>query len=72
MCCLLCVSGTEAEFSAELMVHFSGLENLDKPGALVFSKILVCLDCGSSRFTIPAAKLALLAQATPQVKPQCV
>jgi hypothetical protein len=46
MCCLLCVSGTEAEFSAELMVHFSGLENLDKPGALVFSKILVCLDCG--------------------------
>ena len=64
MCCLLCVSGTEAEFSAELMVHFSGLENLDKPQVLLFPRLLVCLDCGFSRFRTTETELALLAGGT--------
>ena len=65
MSCQSCASGREKEFAAEINIHFSGLKNLDKPGVLVFPKILVCLDCGFSRFTAPEAALALLAQATP-------
>jgi hypothetical protein len=34
--------------------------NVDKPPWL-FPKLLVCLDCGSSRFSVPEKELALLA-----------
>jgi len=63
MPCLLCGSNTEAEFTAEMVVHFSfsGSKNLNKPGVWVFPKVLVCLDCGISQFTIPESELALLA-----------
>jgi hypothetical protein len=62
MSCLSCASGNQAEFSAEMIIHFSGLKNLDKPGVWVFPKLLVCLDCGFSRFTTPESELALLAR----------
>jgi hypothetical protein len=51
MSCQLCGSGNETELAAEMIIHFSGLRNLDKPGVWVFSKLLVCLDCGCSHFT---------------------
>jgi hypothetical protein len=47
-------------------IHFSGLRNIDYPGLLVFPHILVCLECGSSRFTIPETELALLAMCSPK------
>jgi hypothetical protein len=50
----------EAEFTTEIMIHFSGLNNIDKPGVLLFPKALVCLDCGFSRFTILGTDVALL------------
>jgi hypothetical protein len=55
------------EFVAEMIIHFSfsGLKDLDKPGVWVFPKVLVCLDCGSSQFTVPESELALLATGTP-------
>jgi hypothetical protein len=62
MYCALCESSNQAEFTTEVMIHFSGVKNIDKPGVLVFPKVLVCLDCGSSRFTIPGTDLALLAE----------
>lgn len=49
------------EFSAEMLVHLGGLKNLNKSGVCVFPKVLVCLDCGFSQFTVPQADLALLA-----------
>ena len=60
MSCLLCRSGNFAEFSAEINLHFSGLKRLDKPSVLVFPRVLVCLDCGFSRFTTPETELDLL------------
>lgn len=60
MSCSSCTSGNQAEFAAEINIHFLGLENLDKPSVFVFPKIFVCLDCGCSRFTIPEAELARL------------
>ena len=64
LCCLLCSSGNEAEFTAEVNVHFPGLKNLDKPSVFVFPKLFICLDCGFSRFVTPKTDLALLARGT--------
>lgn len=51
MSCLSCASDHQAEFPAEMIIHYSGLENLDRCGVWVFTNILVCLDCGFSSFT---------------------
>jgi hypothetical protein len=61
MFCLLCGSGNQAEFTAEMLIHFCGLKNIDKPSIGLFPKLLVCLDCRSSQFTVPESELALLA-----------
>jgi hypothetical protein len=44
-----------------MIIHFSGLKNLDKSGVWVFPKLLVCLDCGYSHFTVPERELASIA-----------
>jgi hypothetical protein len=54
---LLCASDNQAEFSAEIHIHFCFRKNLDKPGIFVFPKVLVCLNCGFSPFTIPETEL---------------
>ncbi len=61
MPCLLCGSGNEAELTGEIVIHFSGLKNLDKPGVWVFPNLLVCLDCGFLQSTVPAPELTFLA-----------
>jgi hypothetical protein len=63
MFCLLCASANPGEFGTEILVHFPGLKNLDKPPVWVFSKLSVCPDSGFSRFTTPDGKLAILAGA---------
>jgi hypothetical protein len=68
MSCLLCGSGNEAELVSEMIIHFSGPKNLDKPGVWVFSNVLVCLDCGSSHFTVPKTELASIAKDTREDK----
>ena len=65
MPCLSCASNYQAEFTAEMIIHFSGIKNLDKPGVWVFPKLLVCLDCGFSPFTVPETELPLLANLAP-------
>jgi hypothetical protein len=65
MSCPACKLDNQMEFSAEMMVHHSGLKNLDNSGVMLFPKLLVCLDCGFSQFTVPKAELALLASDSP-------
>jgi len=65
MSCLLCASTNQTEFSTEMMVHFSGIRNWDNPGVMLFPKLLVCVSCGFSQFTVPKAELALLASDSP-------
>jgi len=60
MSCKLCSSANEAAFTAEMMIHFSGRKHLKNPGVLTFSEMLVCLDCGSTRFRIAETELNLL------------
>jgi hypothetical protein len=60
MSCTLCFSENTLEFSTEMMIHFSGRKHLVNPGVLTFPSMQVCLDCGSTRLTIPETELALL------------
>lgn len=60
----LCTSDKESESVAEMLIHFSGLKNVDKPGVFVCARTLVCLVCGFSRLTVPRPELALLAAGT--------
>jgi hypothetical protein len=61
MYCPSCGSHAQAQFTAEINIHFSGLRNIDRPGLLVFPELAVCLECGYSRFTTPATELSMLA-----------
>jgi hypothetical protein len=70
MSCFSCTSRNEAEFAAEVNVHFPGCQEFGQPGIFVFPKVLVCLDCGFSRFTTPDKELALLQAVPRQAEPQ--
>ncbi len=65
MACLLCASGNQAKFSGEMIIHYSGLKNLGRPGARVFPKFLVCLDWGFSWFNVLKPELRMLAAGSP-------
>ena len=65
MSCLSCRSSNQAEFPAEMLIHFGGHKNLDKPGVWMFPRLLVCLDCGFLQSTVPAAELGLLTAGSP-------
>jgi len=60
MACRSCGSGNQTEFGAEICIHFPGLKNLEKPAVMVFPKLLVCLECGFTQFTLPETELLLL------------
>jgi hypothetical protein len=60
MPCVMCASKNQAEFPAEMNIHFNGSVNLTKPSVWVFPILLVCLDCGFSHLVVPKARLALL------------
>jgi hypothetical protein len=64
MSCVYCRSFKQAELTAEMLIHFPGLKNLDKPALWLFPKLLVCLDCGCSHFTVPGTELGSIAQGT--------
>jgi hypothetical protein len=70
MHCELCRSGNQAEFTAEMMIHFSGLMDIDHPGVPAVPRIAVCLDCGFSRFVMPQAELARLRRRRATSDPQ--
>jgi hypothetical protein len=69
MSCVSCASHNEKEFPTEVCIHFESPEDLSRPGVLVFPKLVVCLDCGFSRFTTPEAELVLLGFSIPRFKP---
>ncbi len=64
MSCRSCHSGNQSNFGSELCIHFPGLKGLDKPLVWSFPKLVVCLDCGFTEFTIEKAELRALAEGT--------
>ena len=63
MRCLSCQSRNQVEFSAEINIHFPIREYLDTRSILAFPKVVVCLDCGATKFMLPEAELRLIRQA---------
>jgi len=64
MACGRCASSNQKEFPAEICVHLPDLSDLTSPPVLLFPKLLVCLRCGFTEFTLPEGELSLLAQNT--------
>ena len=62
--CKRCSSEHQDSFNGELAIHFAGLKGLDKPIVWVFPKLLVCLTCGFTEFTVPERELRALADGT--------
>ena len=70
MVCQSCHSSDCGEFSAEINIHFPGMEGLTKQTVWVFPSLQVCLRCGTAEFAISGAPLRALADGIdePQAK----
>jgi hypothetical protein len=64
MVCKQCSSDRQSSFTSEVAIHFPGLKGLEKPVVWVFPKLVVCLKCGDTQFTIPEKQLRVLTQGT--------
>lgn len=60
MVCKSCQSENQRRLFGELAIHFPGLDGLHKPIVWVFPKLVICLDCGLTEFTIPQTDLSRL------------
>jgi hypothetical protein len=60
MTCRSCQSAKQAELFSEILIHFPGLKNIDKPAVWLSPRLLVCLDCGASQFMVPEQQLAMI------------
>ena len=65
MTCKACHSDKQRVFNGETAIHFPGLDGLDKPIVWVFPKLVVCLHCGFTEFTVPERELQVLEQGSP-------
>jgi len=53
--CASCGSNNQAECPTEMSIHIR--RNPGQPGILLFPKVLICVDCGFSQFTVPENEL---------------
>jgi len=60
--CKSCRSDNRFAFNGEVAIHYPGLNGLDKPIVWVFPKLLVCLHCGFTEFSIPETELRMLSK----------
>jgi len=60
MPCKKCGSEHQAEYGSEINVHSPASNDLEKEALLIFPKLLVCLKCGFTEFTLSESELPLL------------
>ncbi len=65
MACKSCSSENQRKVRSEMIVHFSGLKNLEQPPILVSPALLVCIDCGFTELDLPKTTLCQLAKGFP-------
>jgi len=65
MRCEKCASNSQRTFLAELTTCFKEIQNLRREPVYITQDISVCLDCGHTEFTFPAAELERLKQSVP-------
>lgn len=64
MPCKKCGSEHLAEYGSEINVHSPVHNDLNNEALLLFPKLLVCLKCGFTEFTLSESELPLLANRT--------
>lgn len=64
MPCKKCGSERQAEYGSEINVHSPAHNDLDSEPLLLFPKLLVCLKCGFTEFTLSESELPLLSNRT--------
>jgi hypothetical protein len=62
--CKSCQSLRRETFNGEIAIHFSGIAGLKKPVVWTFPRVVVCLDCGFTEFSLPARELHVLVNGT--------
>jgi hypothetical protein len=60
MPCKECHSEYQREYTSEINVHFQAKDEADKGAVLLFPKLVVCLNCGFTEFTLSENELPLL------------
>lgn len=63
--CTSCQSEDQKTLTAEIAIHFPGIEGLNKPIVWVFPTISVCLDCAIAQFMVPEKELEVLRTGAP-------
>ncbi len=58
--CHSCQSPHQGEFPAEIFLHFTRLQDINKPLVMVFAQVLVCAHCGTAQFTVRGTELRSL------------
>ena len=67
MACVSCQSLNTSVYPAELNIHHPGMEGLDRPTVWAFPRLLICLDCGFTNFTLPDDQLRELSDSRSDV-----
>jgi uncharacterized protein (DUF2225 family) len=62
--CPSCSSKNQRKMNAEVALHFTGLQGLDKPIVWAFPEVSICLNCGFAVFKLPNAPLKELRHST--------
>jgi len=57
--CRVCTSENQSRFSTEIAIHLPGLTT---PHVFLFPKVVVCMDCGFTEFSISETELQRLAE----------
>jgi hypothetical protein len=63
--CTSCQSENQKTFTAEIAIHFRGIEGLNKPIVWVFPTISVCLNCGVAQFMVSEKEVEVLRTGVP-------
>jgi hypothetical protein len=64
MSCLACASNNHVELSAAIVLNSATLQNEEGACVELFPTLLVCLDCGFTRFNVSPPELVSLAAGT--------
>jgi len=57
--CRVCASENQSRFLTEIAIHLPGLST---PHVFLSPQVVVCMDCGSTEFSIPETELARVAK----------
>ena len=65
MFCKECGGKDSRTFNGEMSMQFGGLDGMNKPIVLVYSKVDVCMKCGLAGFKVPEPAIEVLRTGRP-------